>query len=104
MEITWNELMDEHGMVHNTFWSDFSIAERFGEIGIKDTYDNAMLWKDNVEMFTAFVFALNYKAWHWNEKDEKLCELYVKLFEKARDFGYEHFKGEDLSYFWQKLD
>lgn len=87
------------------FMSDFMIADKFGEKAIKDTYNRAFNeWKDNVEYFASFVMTLNHQIWNWYKKDEKIGKLYNDLWEKAHNFGSEHFKGEDASYYFSFLD
>ena len=46
----------ENERVETTFWDDFSIAERFGENAILDTYKRAMKeWKSNYKYLTELV-------------------------------------------------
>lgn len=45
-----------------TFWQDFSIAERFGEKAVRDTFRRAMsAWKSNYVYLTELVLVLNHK-------------------------------------------
>ena len=47
-----------------TFWSDFSIAERFGYEAIDDTAERAYEeWKNDVKYLTELVMILNHKCW-----------------------------------------
>lgn len=89
-----------------TFWSDFTIADAFGVNAIKDTAKRAKSeWLNNVEYYTELVAVLNWKCWYWYEKENQdYCETYRELFEKYYDIGYDHFKGDDLNYFWKELD
>jgi len=89
-----------------TFWMDFSIADRFGVSAVKDTFRRAFRgWKDNVEYCSELVMVLNHKLWqHYEAGNEVLARVYNDLWEKADSYGLEHFKGEDLSYFYQTLD
>lgn len=87
------------------FWQDFTIADKFGVSAIKDTYERAFNeWKDNVEYYASFVMTLNHKIWEWYEKDEAIARVYNELWMKADDYGREHFKGEDASYYFNFLD
>ena len=55
--------MNDYQMM-TTFWSDFSIADRFGARAIKDTYERAFNeWKDNYQYLTELVMVLNWKIW-----------------------------------------
>ena len=88
-----------------TFWDDFSIAERFGEKAIRDTYKRAFNeWKSNTEYITELTLILNWKIWRYNEKDEALAKLYNELWEKTDAWCSENLKGDDLAYFYRTLD
>ena len=88
-----------------TFWSDFSIADAFGISAIQDTYNRASReWKNNLEYCTELCMVLNHKCWQWNNVNEVISQLYVKLFEELYDWGVGHFKGTDLKYFLETLD
>lgn len=89
-----------------TFWSDFSIADAFGISAIKDTYKRAFNeWKDQYKYLTDLVMVLNHKCWYWFEHgNQEYSQLYSDLFYEAQDYGYEHLKGEELTYFWKTLD
>ena len=88
-----------------TFWSDFSIADVFGNDAIQDTYNRAFKeWKTDYRYLTDLVMVLNHKIWQWYEKDEERAKLYNKLWEEADNYAYENLKGEELSYFYQVTD
>ena len=88
-----------------TFYQDFSIADKFGADAIKDTYRRAFEgWKDNVVYMTELTMVLNWKCWRWYQHNDAYCELYTDLYEKASDYCQEHFKGDDLDYFYQTTD
>ena len=88
-----------------TFWTDFTIADAFGDAAIKDTFRRAFKeWKTDVTYCAELALVLNWKCWAWNEKNDVRMEIYREFFYKVRDYGYRHFKGEDLQYFWRTLD
>lgn len=88
-----------------TFWMDFSIADRFGESAVRDTYKRAMQgWKDNHIYLTELVMVLNHKIWQWYEKNEALASVYNELWEKCEAYAVEHLKGEELTYFYDITD
>ena len=89
-----------------TFYSDFTIAERVGWIkGIRWTYKRAFEnWKESVKYFTEFVVALNWKIWHWHWKNDEIAKVYDELWKEADKYAVEHFKGEDLDYFYRMTD
>ncbi len=84
-----------------TFWNDFSIAERFGEEAVRDTYKRAKVeWKKDRIYGTKLSMVLNHKCWYWYEKkNTKLSQLYAGLWEEWHDWVLENWKGEDLGYY-----
>lgn len=95
-------------MVDNTFYTDFSIADRFGIDAIKDTFNRAFNeWKNNYEYLTALVITLNHKIWeHYEnggEGDEK-ARLYNDLWGEADTYACDNLKGEELKYFYRETD
>ena len=88
-----------------TFYTDFSIAEKFGDKGIKETYETSFSeWKDNVEYMTELTMVLNWKCWRWWEENRNRGELYKELYKRADEWCYNHFTGEDLNYYLQTTD
>ena len=89
-----------------TFYSDLSIAEYVdGANGVKDTYKRVVShWKDDVEYMSEFVIALNQKIWQHYNKNYTLAKVYDELWRKCDDFCREHFKGEELSYYYSYID
>ena len=88
-----------------TFWEDFTIADRFGEDAIRDTYKRAFNeWKDNVVYLTELVMVLNWKIWAWFEKDEAIANVYNELWRMADEYAVDHLKGDDLTYFFKTTD
>jgi len=88
-----------------TFHMDFSIADKFGINAIKDTYNRAFKgWKDNYKYFTELVMILNVKSWEWHKKDHNICDLYIDLYYKAREYALTNYKDDELRYFWRTTD
>ncbi len=88
-----------------SFWTDFSIADRFGVKGIKETFNNNFEeWKDNYKYLTELVLVLNHKIWQWYEKNEQLAKLYNELWQKADSYACENLKGEEMEYFYMTTD
>ena len=89
-----------------TFWSDFSIADRFGIPAIKDTYNRAFdEWKTDYRYLTDLVMVLNHKCWeHHHVGHARVSELYADLFYKAQDYAYENLQGDELRYFIEVTD
>ncbi len=89
-----------------TFWNDFLIAEKFGEKAIKDTFKRAFKeWKTNIEYLTEFVMILNWKCWHFYERNNKvISKLYCDLYYKAHNWCCNNLKGDDLKYYLETTD
>ena len=89
-----------------TFWDDFTIADAYGEEGVKDTFVRAFwAWKDDVEFVTELAIVVNWKCWqHWKNGNLGLSELYSDLYYKVRDWCLDHLKGEDLRYYLETTD
>ena len=89
-----------------TFWSDFSIAEKFGLAAILDTYKRAFRgWRHNVEYLTELVMILNWKCWYFYENgNEALAKYYGNLYYQAHDWCQDNLKGDDLAYYYRTTD
>lgn len=85
-----------------TFWEDFSIADVFGELAIRDTYERAFKeWKSDHIYLTELVMVLNWKIWQHYEKREAIARVYNELWEEADEYACSHLKGSELSYFYE---
>ena len=88
-----------------TFWNDFSIAERFGEKEIRDTYRRARAeWERDRVYGTELSMVLNHKCWYWYEKNDTFSKLYAELWEEYHDWVLENWKSEDLGYYLRVTD
>lgn len=89
-----------------TFWSDFSIADRFGVDAIMDTYRRAFNeWKDDYIYLTELVLVLNWKIWEHYENGSKLvASVYDQLWRYASEYACENLKGEELRYYFRTTD
>lgn len=88
-----------------TFYTDFSIADKFGIDAVKDTYKRAFeAWKNNVVYMTELVMALNWKGWRWWNTNRPLAEAYFDLYNTAAEYCVNHFKGDDLDYYYSTTD
>ena len=87
-----------------TFYTDFSLAELFGEKGIRNTFNLAFReWKDNTVYITEFTMALNWKCWE-HQNNEQLMNLYIELYERMNSWCLENLTDDDLSYYIQTTD
>lgn len=100
----WN-ITEFNGYVPmTTFWQDFSIADKFGNDAIEDTYKRAKAeWKDNCEYWTELCLVLNHKIWQWHEKDKRKAILYDRLWKEA-DAMTDEWSEEEQSYYFQVTD
>lgn len=93
--MTFKEFMKEVGYnLLTTFWEDFSIADKYGVAGVKDTYKRAFSeWKDNYKFFTELTLVLNHKIWQHYESNRELAALYDRLWREADEYAMSNFKG-----------
>lgn len=68
MEKNGSGAVQENGYkFKTTFWSDFSIADRFGVRAVQDTFNRAFSeWKSNVIYLTELVLVLNWKIYQFD--------------------------------------
>ena len=87
--MTFREFMAENGYeLQTTFWSDFSIADRFGLSAIRDTFNRAFReWKEDYEYLTELVLVLNHKIWQYYETRPDIASLYNTLWEEASQYA-----------------
>src|SRR5690554_3758476 len=82
-----------------TYYTDLSIADRFGLDAIKDTYNKVIKSEIGYKELTEFVMALNWKIWeHYESGNEELARLYDKLWHLGAEHATKTLKGDELSY------
>lgn len=88
-----------------TLWEDFSIADEFGLVAIKDTYKRAFEFaKNNYIYLTELVMVLNHKIWFWYDKDGEKARLYNDLWAMADSHAMDNLKDDELTYFLNITD
>lgn len=94
-----------------TYYTDLSIAERFGLDAIKDTYNKIIKSEIGYKELTEFVMALNWKIWEQYDKDakedskkNKMARLYNDLWNSAAEHAMKTLKGDELSYYFRTVD
>jgi len=89
-----------------TFYLDFSIADKFGIEGVKDTYKRGLPTAVSIgyKALTEFVMVLNWKIWEHYQTNESLAKVYNALWEEADKYAMEHLKGNELSYYYKTTD
>lgn len=104
--MTFREFMQENGYdLITTFWEDFSIADKYGVAGVKDTYKRAFSeWEDDYKFFTELTLVLNHKIWQHYESNRELVALYDRLWREADEYAMNNFKGEELDYYYKITD
>lgn len=106
-EMWWRNMLAEMSGYEpkTTFFSDLSIAECFGIKAIKDTYEKVIKeWGKDIVYMTEFTMCLNHKIWQLYEVDEPCARVYDELWRNACQYVATHFKGEDLTYFYEITD
>lgn len=88
-----------------TFFTDFSIADNFGESAVIDTYNRAFeYWKSDCKYLTELVMVLNWKIWEHYENREPLARIYDGLWREASNYAVQNLKGEELRYYYRTTD
>lgn len=92
-----------------TFWTDFSIADKFGLAAIRDTFNRAFAeWKGNYKYLTELVMVLNHKiAYHYNPEKgahNVLAYLYNELWQQADEYASSHLEGDEYAYYYRITD
>ena len=92
-----------------TFYTDFSIADMFGESAIRDTYKRAFNeWKKNYVYLTELTMVLNWKIWEHYESQSARSKAYAKLYNELWGetdlYCANNLKGDELKYFYRTTD
>lgn len=104
--MTFREFMAENGYeLQTTFWSDFSIADRFGISAIQDTFNRAFEeWKGDYKYLTELILVLNHKIGQYYETRPEVATLYNSLWEQASQYAQDNLKDDELSYYNDVMD
>lgn len=88
-----------------TFWTDFAIAERFGEDAILNTYRRVFeAWKNDYKFLTELIMVLNWKIWYWHDRYDEYESIYSELWAKTDNWALDNLKDEELNYFLRTVD
>lgn len=106
MKIEDWKLAKEFGYEPKTkFWDDFTNAEQNGFFNVLDTFGAAFEEsKNDYVKLTELVMVTNHKIWRWNKEDERLAEVYNRLWMKADAYATNNLKGDELLYFYRVTD
>ena len=90
----------------STYYTDFGIAEWYGTDSIRETYDNAIEnWGSDIKWVTEIVMVLNWKIWeHYHSGNEELARFYDGLWREAGEYVFNHFEGDDITYYLRTTD
>lgn len=89
-----------------TFYSDLSIADKFGKNAIIDTCNRVFAaWRDNTEYFTEFILCLNWKIWeHYENNNLEIAKIYDKMWKKYDNYVLDNWSKEQISYYLNVTD
>ena len=89
-----------------TFWADFVVAEIDGAKGIRDTFERAKPFLDDVQYGIELTMTLNWRGWlHYQSHHEsEIAKLYFALYEQHHAWCLAHYKGADLSRYLKEID
>ena len=100
----WPDLEDSEPV--ESFWRIYSIADQIGLKGVNALVRRSLDdWEDDCEHLTAMVIVLDRKLWQWSGRAEMdqgvqtFADLYMSLYEQAKNYALTHLHGEELSYF-----
>ena len=89
----------------STFYTDFSIADRFGTQAIEDTFNRSFnMWKCDYIYMTELSLVLNWKIWRWYEVNDEYAKLYDRLWRQLDEWCVENLKDEALEYYYKTTD
>ena len=89
----------------STFWEEFSIADQYGEKGVREHFNIAFpQWKDNLKYLIELVQVLNLKVAVWFGVDDSLGMTYDELWHKVDSYALENLSEEDLHTYLHTLD
>lgn len=90
----------------STFWDDFTIAEQFGEVAIRDTYKTSFTgWKYNYKMMTELSMVLNHKIWqHWENNRHEIAKVYDSLWKQCDTYLMDNLHRKELEYYIKTTD
>ena len=89
----------------STFYTDFSIADKFGLEAIQDTYNRVFEgWKSQYKYITELSLVLNWKCFRWYNVNNDYSRLYESLWKIVDNWCFENLKDEELEYYMEITD
>lgn len=84
----------------SSFYTSFSIADKFGPSSILETFKRAFAgWRNRHKYVTELAMVMNWKSWRWHNINEEYSKLYTTLFEQINSWIMTNLKGEELDYY-----
>lgn len=92
--------------LESTFRDDFTVADKFGEKWILDTFKRAFKhWKNDLVFITELALVLNWKCWeHYDNDNFQLSKIYEKLWFEVDTWCLDNLKWEDKKYYLERTD
>ena len=88
-----------------TFYTDFSVADKFGVEAVRDIYKRVFQeWKHDYKYITELAMVLNWKLWRWYGKNDELSILYDSLWKETDGWCIDNLKGKELEYYYKTTD
>ena len=88
-----------------SFYTDFSIADKFGINAIVNTYNLSFNnWKYDYKYITELVLVLNWKIWRWYKVNVEYSNIYKTLWVQLDEWCVNCLKGKELEYYYKTID
>lgn len=88
-----------------TFYTDFSISDKFGADAIKDTYNRAFKeWNTEIKYITELVMVLNWKSFEHYKTNLEYSKLYSDLYFELDSWCCDNLNEEQLNYYYKTID
>jgi len=99
-------LFDCVGGEKTTFWNDFTIADKFGDKSVADTFKRVFEeWKDNYIYLTELALVMNWKSWEWHEKGNgERSKFYANAYYLVDNYALENLKDDERKYYLETTD
>lgn len=87
-----------------TFYTDFSIADKFGVNAIQDTFNRTFNeWKTDYKYLTELAMVMSWKSFE-HKNNIEIVNLYSGLYHIVDEYACKNLKGEELEYYYETTD
>lgn len=88
-----------------TFFEDFTIAEKFGANGIKQTFENSFkCYKYNHVYLTELAIVMSNKSCWWYEKNNDFMMMYAEYYRIVDEWCMNNLKEDELTFYLNATD